>query len=345
MRKTKTINRLLFLSLVIISLMTASGRTAENLLNNPGFELGNTSGWTNWGCRLAASTAQVHTGNYSLLVSGRTQSWHGPVQSVTGVMVDGRQYRISGWVRLQNTDTDRIGLTVKQTDSSGSQYHSINWSTGYDDRWVPLSGDFTLDVTGDLSALDVYLEGPAAGVNFYLDDAEVLDLTVEPPAAVATGLVDVNIVYQELEGFGASGAWYEGWLTAHPKRNEIYDVLFGRLGLDIYRLRNTYGISDSYIRESAKIVQAAEESLGHPVKVMVSSWSPPAYLKSDSSTVGGTLKKDSSGNYMYDSFAQWWADSVFGFDDYGIDVNYVNIQNEPDYLASWDSCKFTPTET
>jgi hypothetical protein len=134
MRKTKTINRLLFLSLVIISLMTASGRTAENLLNNPGFELGNTSGWTNWGCRLAASTAQVHTGNYSLLVSGRTQSWHGPVQSVTGVMVDGRQYRISGWVRLQNTDTDRIGLTVKQTDSSGSQYHSINWSTGYNDR-------------------------------------------------------------------------------------------------------------------------------------------------------------------------------------------------------------------
>jgi O-glycosyl hydrolase len=29
----------------------------------------------------------------------------------------------------------------------------------------------------------------------------------------------------------------------------------------------------------------------------------------------------------------------------GINAEYVNMQNEPDWLADWDTCKFTPTET
>jgi glucuronoarabinoxylan endo-1,4-beta-xylanase len=178
--------------------------------------------------------------------------------------------------------------------------------------------------TASYSALDIYFAEP-----------------VEPNA---TGLVDVGTVYQELEGFGASGAWYENWLPAHPLRNEIYDCLFRQLGLDIYRIRNTYGISASNISNSAKIIQAAGASLGHPIKVMISSWSPPAYLKSNANTAGGTLKKDANGNFMYDEFAQWWADGLAEYSRCGIDANYVNIQNEPDWLADWDTCKFTPTE-
>ncbi len=344
MKKTKrVILRLLFLFLIIISFTTASVRAAGNLLDNPGFELGNTSGWTNWGCGLRVTSDQVHSGNYSILAYNRTQSWHGPVQSILGAVANGQTYTISGWIRLQNASSDDIGLTLKQTDSGGSQYISINWSTGYNDRWIQLSGEFMLNITGSLSSLDIYFEGPAAGANFYLDDAQMF--LVEPPETVATGSVDVGIVYQELEGFGASGAWYENWLTAHPKRDEIYDCLFGQLGLDIYRIRNTYEISDSNIRDSAKIVQAAEDSLGHPIKIMASSWSPPAYLKSTASTVGGTLKKDANGDFMYDEFAQWWADSLTEYADHGINIDYVSIQNEPDWLTDWDTCKFTPDET
>jgi len=335
----------LFLVLLLISLIAASGQAAENLLSNPGFELGQASGWTDWGCDLAVASNPVHTGSYSALAYNRTQSWQGPVQSIRGKIEDGKTYIISGWVRLQNVSSDSVGITIKQTDSSGTQYHPIHRSTGYQDRWICLSGNFSLNIIGNLSALDIYFEGPEAGVNFYLDDAEVLDLSVEPAEPNAAGLVDVNTVYQELEGFGASGAWYENWLPAHPLRDEIYDCLFRQLGLDIYRIRNTYGISASNISNSAKIIQAAEASLGYPIKVMVSSWSPPAYLKSNNSIVRGTLAQYPNGGYMYDEFAQWWADSLVEYSNYGIDVNYVSIQNEPDWLTDWDTCRFTPTET
>lgn len=336
-------DRRLIISLLITFAVVPCVCAGENLLTNPDFESGNTAGWTNWGCSLAAVQEQSHTGDYSLLASRRTQTWQGPVRSLLGLLEDGRAYDISGWVRLQNASSDDIALTIQQTDSSGTQYHAVGRTTAYSDRWISLSGEYTADIAGSLSSLNMYFEGPDVGVNFYLDDAEVS--LIEPPEPYAVGVVDVNTVYQELEGFGASVAWYENWLTAHPKRDELYDILFSQLGLDIYRIRNTYDTSSSYISRTATIIRAAESSLGHPIKVMVSSWSPPAYLKSNGSTVRGTLKKDAGGNYVYDEFAQWWADSIEEFSSYGIDVNYVNIQNEPDYLGDWDTCKFIPCET
>jgi glucuronoarabinoxylan endo-1,4-beta-xylanase len=78
---------------------------------------------------------------------------------------------------------------------------------------------------------------------------------------------------------------------------------------------------------------------------MISSWSPAAYLKSDANTVNGTLAKDANGNYKYDEFAQWWFDSLNAYEANGITADYVNMQNEPDCLPNWDSCRFRPTET
>jgi len=337
--------RQLFLLLLLIFLIAASGQAAENLLSNPGFELGNTSGWKTWGCSLTAVQDQVHSGDYSVWVSNRSQSWQGPVHSVIGRMEHGKTYTISAWIKLDNAESARIIITFMQMDGRGIRYINASTSSVSDDQWTQVCGEFALNVTGTLEDMDVYFEGPAPGINFYLDDAELVELVSEPTEPYATGVVDVNTVYQELEGFGASGAWYEGWLPAHPLRDEIYDCLFRQLGLDIYRLRNTYDISTSNISNSTKIIQAADDSLGHPIRVMVSSWSPPAYLKSNNSTVRGTLAQYPNGGYMYDEFAQWWADSLVEYSNYGIDVNYVSIQNEPDWLTDWDTCKFTPTET
>lgn len=336
-------SRKLFLFLLLTILMTPSAKADENLLTNPGFENGNTQGWAGWSCTLLVTQEQVHTGNYSVLVSNRTQSWQGPAQSIYGKMESGKKYRISGWIRLQNTEADNISITIKQDDSSGTHYDTVKSSLGFNFQWVLLSGDFTLDVTGNLSALHCYFHGPKPGINFYLDDVEIVAL--EQPDPNAAGSVDVSTVYQELEGFGASGAWYEGWLTNHPQKNEIYDVLFGQLGLDIYRLRNTYDIDQDNITSSAEIIAAAETSLGYPVKIMISSWSPPAYLKSNGNVAGGTLAWHPDGSYKYDEFAKWWADSLAAYESHGINIDYVNIQNEPDYSAPYDSCKFTPRET
>jgi glucuronoarabinoxylan endo-1,4-beta-xylanase len=339
----------IFLVLLIIFLMAIGAKADENLLINPGFEEG-ISGWDDRSCSLSTSI-ESRSGSYSGYATGRNATWQGIRQSVLDKMIPGETYTISAWMKLENSSTDQIVATVEQRDDRDVRYIRVDQATGYDSQWTRLSGQFTLDVVGILTTLDVYFEGPASGVNFYLDDVEVWGLAAEPPeppeppASDAIGSVDVGTVYQQLEGFGASGAWYEGWLLAHPLKNEIFDCLFGQLGLDIYRLRNTYEISSEYITNSAQIVAAAESSLGHPIKIMISSWSPPAYLKSNNNTARGTLKKDTDGNYMYDEFARWWADSLVEFSSHGIIADYVNIQNEPDFVTDWDTCKFTPTET
>jgi len=151
--------------------------THQNLLVNPGFETGDATGWvTNWGWNLTATAVQVHGGSYSGLISGRTASWQGAWQSVQGLMEDGKTYRISGWVRLQNTDSNTVYLSVKKIDLSGTHYYTIDHATAYSDRWINLDGTIVIDINGQPTELYVYFDGPAADVNFYVDDAAVTEV-------------------------------------------------------------------------------------------------------------------------------------------------------------------------
>ena len=172
-----------------------------------------------------------------------------------------------------------------------------------------------------------------------------------------TGEVDVSTVYQELEGLGAAGAYEQNFVLGMPQpyRDNLYDTLFDELGLDIYRLRNTYNQGPSgasYINDSAQIIAAAKER-NPSLKIMISSWSPPAELKSNHLLNGGgnaTLAKDTNDTnwppyyYVYDQYAKWWYDSLVAWDNNGVHADYVSMQNEPDYDASWDSCRFNATE-
>ncbi len=327
-----------------------------NILTNPGFE--DSNGWAARGCTFTYTTAQKHSGTYSGKASKRTATWQGIKQSLLGKVQDGNTYAISGWVKLENSDSNIVKVSVEQTDSNGgTRYYTINSKTANKSSWIQLSGSFTLDVNGILGTLDVYFEGPAADVNFFVDDANVFGPPPTPTDPNATGQINTSIRHQVLEGFGAAGAWYEGTLVSLGQSDpNIYKVLFGQLGLDIYRLRNAYGQSggSSYIDNSATIVARAASSLGHPIKIMISSWSPPNSppysLKSNNSTVGGTLAKDfndpnnGSSGYVYQRFAQWWYNSIIDFNNHGIRAEYINMQNEPDYLATWDSCRFDPNE-
>ena len=66
-------------------------------------------------------------------------------------------------------------------------------------------------------------------------------------------------------------------------------------------------------------------------------------LKSDANLIGGTLaKKD--GKFVYDEFAQWWARQLSRISKAGVKADYITMQNEPDWEAKYDSCKFAPTE-
>ncbi len=326
----------------------------NNLLINPGFEFG-TMAWSAYGpCNFMASTTARRSGSYSGYTLSRTANWQGISQSLLGKMQVGKTYTISGWMMLENASAngDTIKITLKKTDGSGTNYIPISSTTGFNGEWTPLAGSYTLTVSGTLTSLVLYFEGPAAGVNYYLDDTAVVLYEPPTPGPNATGEIDALIRYQTLEGFGASGGWYENWLVAHPLSSTLYDILFEQLGLDIYRVRNTYdqgGDGAAYIANSKQIAEAAK-TRNPSLKFMISAWSPPAYLKSTGSIVGGTLAKDFNdpnngpSGYVYQRFAQWWADSLTAWDSNSVHADYITMQNEPDIETSYDSCRFKPTE-
>jgi len=160
-------NSLLFISAVLLA--QCWGQT--NLLTNPGFETGTTSGWTAFGCSLSAVTVP-HSGSYSGLATVRSGSWGGPAQSLLGRISDGQTCSISGWARLQNASSATVKITIKQVDP-GTKYHFIGQATVSDSGWAHIGGAFTLDVNETLTQLLMYFEGPDSSVNFYVDDVSV----------------------------------------------------------------------------------------------------------------------------------------------------------------------------
>jgi len=160
----------------------------ENLIQNPGFEEG-TTGWFGFGfATLSAPTTLPHTGNRSVLVEDRTDSWNGVAQSLLGVLQPATTYRISAWVRLASGPAQPVKLTFRQIDDSGTSFPAVASGTAGSAGWTQLIGSFTPVVNGTLTYLTLYLEGPAPGVSFYADDFEVVPLTVEPFSITSSGL-------------------------------------------------------------------------------------------------------------------------------------------------------------
>jgi glucuronoarabinoxylan endo-1,4-beta-xylanase len=333
-------------------LLLAPSYGADNIVTNPGFESG-TTGWSGFGCSFTTSPTIYHSGTKSGYASGRSATWNGISQSLLGKMTAGKTYILTCWIRLENASDngDTIGATISKTDGGGTHYYGAGSTMAFNNEWTPISGSYTLTVDGTLTNLLLYFSGPAAGVNYYLDDVNLVLYEPPTPGTEASGQVNFTDVHQKLEGFGADGAWYEGWLTVHPARNTIYDILFRQLGLDIYKVRNCYQVDSgaaSYIANTKEIVQQAK-SRNPALKIMLTAGSPPANLKSNNDVNGfpqpGTLKKDANGVYMYDGYANWWATSLAAFESNSIHSDYISMQNEPDFEAPYQSCKFLPTET
>lgn len=335
---------LIFSAGILTAARIALGDT--NILTNPGFESGIT-GWQARSCTISASNTPVRTGNYSGCSKNRTAAWQGIQQSVLNKMAIGKTYQISGYVRI-SAPSDTVKVSVQKTVDGVTSYTNVGVVTANNSDWTYVSGSYTLNAAGTLTELLVYFEGPASGVKLYVDDAVVYGPDGSQADPIASGQIDIGVRHQLIEGFGAAGAWYEGTLVALGRSNpNIYNILFRDLGLDIYRLRNAYdqnGGAD-YMSRSGQIIAAGEAALGRPLKTLISCWSPPAYLKSNGDTANGGTLIGGPSHYAYSQLADWWADSVSAWAAYGVNADYISIQNEPDWSADWDTCRYEGTET
>ncbi|MFA5423387.1 MAG: carbohydrate binding domain-containing protein [Phycisphaerae bacterium] len=316
-----------------------------NVLQNPGFENGTPSDWEAYygyyGINtIGVTTSQVRSGNYA----GRIYNsyWRsGITQDLSDKIAYGENYTVSAWIKTNTTSSYSFRMYLVYTDWNGTFNITLDTANVNNSGWVELSGNFQLIPSSSLSEAYLLISC-SSPVEFYIDDANVFGPESPPPA----GQVNANIRRQVLEGFGASGAWEEDDVSNHDagQRDEIYDLLFIDSGLDIYRDRNTYGYATGRLYNTGVIVAEAKER-NPDLKVMISSWSPPRNLKSNGTeTDGGTLLKDGSGNYMYDEFAQWWLDSLNLYSSLGVEADYISIQNEPNYVDTWETCLFDPYE-
>jgi glucosylceramidase len=85
------------------------------------------------------------------------------------------------------------------------------------------------------------------------------------------------------------------------------------------------------------LMKAAQERMGETLELMLSPWSPPAFMKSNGEkNNGGKLKPE---------YRQFWANYICRYiKEYkarGFHVNRLTIQNEPAAVQTWDSCIFT----
>jgi glucuronoarabinoxylan endo-1,4-beta-xylanase len=182
---------------------------------------------------------------------------------------------------------------------------------------------------------------------------------VKPPVITPSNdkvTIDPTTTYQQMVGFGGALSWYSERILNSSKKNEITQLIFNDLGADILRLKNWYypdgypagKTTDVMTDDNSKMLWDATNQLynlaksGNPnVKVLLSSWGPPANLKSNGSTREGTLKKD-NGVFMYDAFATYWSDLL---DNLPFNPDYISIQNEPSYInAGWTTSQWAATD-
>lgn len=172
----------------------------SNLIVNGGVEDG-IQPWRSQGApvMIIQSSEQSNTGDHSLLVSGRTENWNGPVMDLPPLS-PGRTYAASVWVRLApSTPATQLNLTLKRTVTGGpEEYIQLGTAEVTSASWVELAGSFTHAAEGTLQEHFLYIESSPEGAtaSFYVDDLEL---------ALPSQLILNGDVESSLAGWGPFG--------------------------------------------------------------------------------------------------------------------------------------------
>jgi endo-1,4-beta-xylanase len=176
------------------------------------FEDGGLDGWSGRaGSTVANTTAEAHSGSDSLLITGRTANYDGPVINVSNKMYNGSQYSISVWVKLVPTDgsVHIINMSLQTTLAGTTSYPGVN---GYPGASIPADGNwhqilvprYTMPTAYDPGTAFLYLQTfPSSGtdlVSFYIDDFQ---LTYIPPPTIQT---DIPSIFERLQYYFPVGA-------------------------------------------------------------------------------------------------------------------------------------------
>jgi len=166
--------------------------------------------------------------------------------------------------------------------------------------------------------------------------------------------VDDSVKYQQIDGFGASltdsSAWLISQKLSEAQRTQFLEMLFDpKKGIGLSILRQPIGSSDFSVadysyddmplgkfdpelmrftidRDRAYIIPVLREALAvNPkLKIIASPWSPPGWMKTSGSMIGGTLLPSS-----FAPLARYFVRFVQSYEAAGVPIFAITPQNEP----------------
>jgi endo-1,4-beta-xylanase len=153
-------------------------KQASNIVSNGTFESG-TSGWYTYSGVASSTTARAHSGSRSLLIGNRTGNAPA-VTDLSQVVTKGASYSVSFWVSIGGAAASaNVNLTQKVTcDGQTSYSWFVNPVAVNNGQWVELKGTLNVPNCSNLTEVQIFAEGPAAGVDLYVDDVNVFIPTI-----------------------------------------------------------------------------------------------------------------------------------------------------------------------
>jgi glucosylceramidase len=174
-----------------------------------------------------------------------------------------------------------------------------------------------------------------------------------------TVFVDETETYQSIEGFGASFTDSAAYLLKEKvpasQLNSVMTSLFDHTnGIGVSFVRNPMGASDlarydySYddlpvgqtdpnltnfsishdLVDIVPLVKLAKQ-INPQLKIMATPWSPPGWMKTSGSMIGGFLLSSD-----YTPFSNYFIKYIQDYAAQGISIDYISMQNEPLFLPS-----------
>jgi len=172
-------------------------------------------------------------------------------------------------------------------------------------------------------------------------------------------VIDDSAKRQLIEGFGAamtdSSAFLLNQAVPKSKLPDVMMSLFDHTqGIGISFIRDPMGASDlsrtiysfddqkagatdpnlsqfSIDHDRADIIPLLQQArnINPQLKIMSNPWSPPGWMKSSGSMIGGSLNPAS-----YSAFAQYFVRYIQAYESAGVPVDYISLQNEPLYTPT-----------
>ncbi len=176
----------------VVVVMTAPPPGGSEVLVSTDFETGTTEGWNSRSGNevVEASDLDAHEGDYSLLTTNRTETWHGPVFEVTTLLEVGKTYEFDLWLKLApGQEPADLRFSIQQDSEGESTYTTLipNTEVGTDE-WQQMSGTFTCGA--EVDAAFVYAESASEPVDFFMDDF-VMSVQIPPEIQDIPPLQDV----------------------------------------------------------------------------------------------------------------------------------------------------------